>query len=305
MSMRKPNLFIVGAPKCGTTSMYIYLRQHPDIYMSEVKEPNYFNIDLYSPKFLRDENQYLSLFKDAKNEKRVGEASPWYLYSKNAAEEIFNFCGLVKIIIMLRNPIEMMHSVHSQQVFNGYEKFYDFETALNAENDRKLGKHLTQGAFLKEGLYYREVARFTPQIKRYYDVFGRENVHIITLEDLRENPEAEYVKTLMFLEIHLNYYPNFIVHNKNRRIRSSILRRTIKEPPQYLSWLMKRRFSPSQRKWLRQKLKRVNTRHGRRGKITPELRRDLEKELELEIEQLSILIGRDVSHWVKGVSTKI
>lgn len=85
--MRNPDFFIVGAPKSGTTAMYKYLKQHPDIFMPEVKEIHFFGTDLNSPWFIRDKEKYLSSFSNAKGEKRIGEASAWYLYSKNAADD--------------------------------------------------------------------------------------------------------------------------------------------------------------------------------------------------------------------------
>ena len=78
--MRRPDFFIVGAPKCGTTALYEYLKQHPEVFMpKEAKEPNFFGSDFNNPFFIRDENAYLALFADARYEKRVGEASVWYL----------------------------------------------------------------------------------------------------------------------------------------------------------------------------------------------------------------------------------
>ena len=79
--MRKPDVFIVGAPKCGTTSMYHYLRQHPDVFMPPKKEPHSFASDLDAPYFVRAEQEYLALFEEGAWAKRVGEASTWYLYS--------------------------------------------------------------------------------------------------------------------------------------------------------------------------------------------------------------------------------
>jgi hypothetical protein len=105
--MKKPDFFIVGAPKCGTTSLSEYLKQHPEIFMSEPKEPHFFGTDLESywgGRFerYRDVHKYLSLFANVQDEIRVGEASPWYLYSKRAAEEIKQFNPASRIIILLR-----------------------------------------------------------------------------------------------------------------------------------------------------------------------------------------------------------
>ena len=165
--MRTPNLFIVGAPKCGTTSLDNYLRQHPDVFMSPKKEPHYFGSDLYAPRFIRDWETYRVLFSGATDEAVVGEASVWYLYSQNAAREIHSVCPNAKIIIMLRNPVDQMHSLHSQRLYSGLETIRDFEDALAAEADRKRGQRIPPHAHPVEGLFYGDVASYAYQVERY------------------------------------------------------------------------------------------------------------------------------------------
>src|SRR5687767_1010670 len=105
--MHKPNFFIVGAPKCGTTSLYEYIRVHPEVFMPDRKEPAFFCSDFYKPRRMKEE-EYLSLFREAGSAKWIGEASTWYLYSDKAREGIKAFCPDARIIIMLRNPVDMM-----------------------------------------------------------------------------------------------------------------------------------------------------------------------------------------------------
>ena len=128
--MRKPNLFIVGAPKSGTTALYEYLKVHPEIFMSAYKEPHYFGSDLRGPRmeqFRGNDRKYLSLFAAATNEKWVGEASIWYLYSQRAAQEIKAYDPNAAIIIMLRNPLEMGYSMFYQSSYTGNEILPTFE----------------------------------------------------------------------------------------------------------------------------------------------------------------------------------
>src|SRR5437667_5641216 len=106
-NIRLPNFFIVGAPRCGTTALYTYLRQHPDIFLPETKEPHYFNRDMNSGGAIRDHKEYLSLFAGAQGRARVGEASVYYLSSAYAAREISKVCPGAKIIVMLRNPVDV------------------------------------------------------------------------------------------------------------------------------------------------------------------------------------------------------
>jgi len=128
--MRKPDFFIVGAPKCGTTALYRFLSQHPEIFLPKVKEVHFFGSDLYLPGYVPDTEKYLRLFANARDETRVGEASVWYLYSKVSAAEIKHFAPEASILIMLRNPVDMIHSLHSQLQYVGVERIKGFESAF-------------------------------------------------------------------------------------------------------------------------------------------------------------------------------
>jgi len=160
-----PDFFIVGAPKCGTTAMYIYLKEHPEIFMPEEKELHYFGSDLKSHWFQRDLNKYLSHFSACNGKKRVGEASVWYLYSKKAATEIKDFSPSSRIIIMLRNPIDMMYSNYYQFLYNGNENLPSFNEAIEAEEDRKRGMSIPETVHFVEGLFYSDTACLASRIK--------------------------------------------------------------------------------------------------------------------------------------------
>ena len=133
----RPDLFLVGAPKCGTTAFSDYLSQHPDIFMAR-KEMHFFGADLrFAPHFYRrDEAEYLAQFAARNNQRRVGEASVWHLFSKTAAAEIKAFSPEARIIVMLREPVEMMYSLFHYFRFDGNENLPTFEAALNAELSR-------------------------------------------------------------------------------------------------------------------------------------------------------------------------
>src|SRR5262245_23487023 len=165
--MRKPDFFIVGAPKCGTTAMNDYLQVHPEIFIPAKKEIHFFGADLQFLKGGRvTEQEYLTYFFPAQGEKRVGEASVWYLYSQHAAAEIQAFSPTARIIIMLRNPVDMMYSLHSQRLYNDNENLVNFAEALAAEGDRQQGKRLYPKASDVMGSLYRTAATYTPQVQR-------------------------------------------------------------------------------------------------------------------------------------------
>jgi hypothetical protein len=296
--IQKPDFFIVGAPKCGTTSMYEYLKQHPEIFMPEkIKEPHFFCTDFETPFYIRDLNKYLSLFSGAINEKRIGEASVWYLYSTRAAQEINKFCPLARIIIMLRNPVDTLYSLHSQFLFTGNENITDFEDAINAETDRKHGKRIPSSHYPVEFLFYREFVRYSKQVKRYLDTFPKENILILFFEEFQNDTDRIYRETLRFLGVNEYFKPNFKVYNPNKRARIKILRRYIEYPPWMIRMLSKTLLSESMRKNLFDKLQDFNIIYEPRKPMTRELRRRLQTEFIDEVAQLSSLIGRDLYFW--------
>jgi Sulfotransferase domain len=301
--MKKPNLFIVGAPKCGTTAMYEYLKQHPEIYMpAKVKEPNYFNKDIRFHHARMTQDEYLNLFSDAGKEKWIGEASVWYLYSKEAALRIKQFNPTARIIIMLRSPVEMLYSLHSEFFRCADEYIFDFKAALNAEADRRAGVDTKHKQLPMECLFYRQVARYSEQVKRYYDVFGRESVHVILYEDFRRDVESVYRGVLTFLGVADSFKPEFKVANANKKMRSMAVHRLVHYSP-LVARRFVRLFLPELLRWkIRMFINRLNFKEERRAPMDDEVRDSLQRELEPDIAQLSKLLRRDLSFWVSAES---
>ncbi len=127
--MAKPNLFIVGAPKCGTTAWYDYLRGHPDIFFPDVKEPSHFLTDFSAWPQVSDRAEYLRLFDESGDGRIIGEASPHYLYSDEAALNIREFNPDAKIIILVRDRADYLQSLYNEHLFNGVETIKDFRVA--------------------------------------------------------------------------------------------------------------------------------------------------------------------------------
>jgi len=305
----KPNFFIVGAPKCGTTSLHEYLQRHPDVFMPFFKEPHYFGSDLEGSRFRQFRGKparYLKLFRDARGEKRIGESSPWYLVSQRAAEEIQAYDPTAKIIIMLRNPIDMMYSMWSQFRYSGNEQIESFETALAAEADRRAGRRIRRAAHCITGLYYRDMARYVEQVPRYFNRFGRENVLVIIFDDFRADTPAVFRSVLDFLALDSNITMSFDIHNPNKEVRLEWLQKLIvnsgfslmllKDQLTYLATTHS--LVPySYRTRAVEGVIAVYTKYERRSPLTAELRQRLAAELEGEIDALSALLDRDLSHW--------
>ena len=295
--MKKPVFFIVGAPKCGTTALFSYLGAHPGIFMPERKELHYFGSDLQSRMFMRDEKTYLSLFQNAQDGQVPGEASVWYLYSRSAAKEIKTWCAEAKIIIMLRNPVDVLYSQHSQFLFNGNENIEDFEAAINAELDRKNGLRIPRSVHFVESLFYKDTVRFAEQVERYLKEFGRERVHIILYDDFKQDTEKEVRKTLRFLGVAEDIPLRFRMVNPNKKIRSRLLWKMMYEPAPVLLRLWRTIVPVSMRNRIKDTTKRLNSRYQPRSPLEPAVRRRLLDDMASEIEQLGKVIGKDLSHW--------
>ncbi|MCW6034870.1 sulfotransferase domain-containing protein [Spirulina subsalsa FACHB-351] len=305
---QKPNFFIVGAPKCGTTAMHSYLEQHPEIFMLNIpdspdnlaggkREIHFFGSDLNFSRPTLEE--YLSYFNETKDEKIRGESSVFYLYFKRAAQEIKQFNAEAKILIMLRNPLEMMYSWHSQLVFWGDENIADFATALKAEATRQKGMGIPEKRdHPVECFFYSKIACYTEQVKRYLDIFGRENVEIIIFDDFKQDTLAVYRKTLQFLGCRDDFAADFKVVNANRQVRNIAVQQFLRRPPKSLRSVVRFLIPSRIRKSLRGSLEQYNVEQKSRSPLNPELKERLQREFRPEIEQLSELLHRDLSHWV-------
>ncbi len=303
VAVKRPEIFIVGAFKAGTTALYEYLRAHPNIFMSTPKEPMYFGGDL-TPRYKRmSEAEYLALFKRAADGQHAGEASPWYLYSTAAAREIHDFNHAARIIVMLRNPVDVMYSQYSQLVFNQREDLTDFSAALAAEPDRRAGRRLPAGAIRPEALFYRHSVRFAEQVQRYLDVFGRPGVHFVVFDDLVADPRAVYRATLEFLGVDPTFQVDLSVYNPNRRARSGRLQGAIFNPPPALRGVVGRLRQMPIAHRLRDALVSANSAQAARPTMDPELRRSLTAEFAPQVTELGELVGRDLSAWSKVGST--
>lgn len=303
--IKKPDFFVVGAPKCGTTALNQYLAAHGDIFVGR-KEMHYFGSDLKfgSQFYRRDEQAYLAEFEGCEDATRVGESSVWYLFSRTAAREIKAFNPEARIIIMLREPATMMHSMYHQFLCDGNEHLSTFEEALKAEDERRAGRLLSRQNYFAQGMLYRAAARFTDQVKRYFDVFGREQVKVIIYDDFARDTSGVYAQTLEFLGVSpskIDPGMDFGVVNGNQSVKSPALRAFLQDPwvrgtaVRLRPLLPKAAFALLQE--VGQHLNSKNLRPAKRTPFAPELRISLQREFAPEVERLSELLGRDLTYW--------
>jgi hypothetical protein len=205
---RVPDFIIAGHAKCGTTALYEMLRQHPQIFMPELKEPLYFATDLRM-RFQRpaagplptELEEYLALFADTPPGHVAGEASSSYLWSREAAGEIAAVAPRAKIVGILREPASFLRSLHLQLLQNHIESVGDLRKALALEPKRREGKRIPRRSTRPQALWYSERVRYAEQLRRYEAVFGPEQLLFLIYDDFRAENEATVRKVLRFLEV--------------------------------------------------------------------------------------------------------
>ncbi len=208
MRRRMPDFLIVGHPKCGTTALWEMLRQHPRIYMPDVKEVRFFATDLHlsadqAPAGTRRTfDQYTALFAGAQPEQRAGEASPLYLYSKVAAEEIAAAAPGARAIAILREPAGFLRSLHMQWVRSHFEDEKSFGKAISLEDRRRRGRSLPASVHGRpQMLFYSEYVRYVEQLRRFHEALGRERVLTLVYDDFRADNAGAIREVLRFLEM--------------------------------------------------------------------------------------------------------
>ncbi len=294
--MAKPNLFLVGAPKCGTTSLHAYLSQHPIIHMSDPKEPHHFGRDLVmtQPRIL-DRKQYEGLFDAGASLPYRGESSVWYLYSKSAAQELHEYNPDARILISLRDPVELMYSLHGQYLRSINETIINFEEALRAETDRRNGKRIPRESHFPAGLLYRHVVDYVPQINRFIRRFDRDQILIVLFEQLTINTHGTFRRILDFLDLPETGTVKFEIHNKAAVPRNMNFRRFLKVHPKIQK--IYGRLPEELRGGIGNAALRLFFKSHDRGVLSPDLRRVLVRELTPEIDRLEELVEQDLSAW--------
>lgn len=311
-----PDFIVVGANKGGTTSLYHYLKQHPEVYLSPIKEPHFFSKDIdttlfskafaqnklqdidayvhgdlateYHAAFVREWQHYRLLFKNAVNEKAIGELSTSYLYSEVAAKEIYNALGDIKIIIALRNPVERAFSHYRMNLYTGNSNIFSFSEALQEDRLHIPKVWGNANLYLELGLYY-------VQVKRYLDTFSAANIKIIFTEDLKSNADVVITDLYTFIGVDNSFKPDTSVRYNEVYT------------PKYknLTWLLNvsgirplaKKISSGRMKELGIKLLYRNKED--KGQITASEKAFLIDFYKDDVQKLSQLLHKDLSHWMQ------
>ena len=299
---KKPNFFIVGAPKCGTTALSEYLKEHPNVFISTTKEPHYFASDMVYHRTIENGDDYLTLFKETTEEHiAVGEASVWYLYSEKAIQNIYSFNENAKIIIMLRKPVDMVYSMHSQQIQSIGEDILDFEKAWDMEDERKQGRSIPKHILHIPNLYYSEIAKYNTQLNNLYKFFPKKQVKIILFDDFKKDTKKIYNEVLKFLDLPLYDKKVFPVVNENSIIRNKfiaiLLRNKFYIPKKILE--KTKILLQLQNKGLHGVLYDINKMKIERAQINNIIKKRVILHYKNEVDLLAKLLNKDLTEWNK------
>ena len=293
-----PNFFIIGAQKAGTTSLYYYLKQHPQVYMSPRKEPHFFE-GMHSEYRKRgrtlppvtDLGDYQGLFEGVTDEKAIGEASASYLYSPKAPALIERSVPDAKLIAVLRNPADRAYSnfVHCVQV--GREPLASFAPALQAEEKRVRENWGPLWHYKQKGFYY-------AQVKRYFNMFGQDRVKVYLYDDLEDEPFGMLRDIFRFLDVDETFVADLsIEHNtaglpRNKSIYA-VAKRLASRNPALKVTLLERFLPAGPRRYVKDQV------FVKPPPLAAEVRRQLIDSYKEDILKLQELIQRDLSPWLE------
>lgn len=285
-----PNFIIVGAPKSGTTSLYHYLSEHPQVFMSEPKEVNFFSREeierqglFYKDFKAKDLDEYKKLFLEANDEKAVGEGSVSYLFYPETPAKIKALLPDVKIIILLRDPVSRGYSHYLMDYRLGLVDVPYEEIVLKTCTYKNA--HLYYQQYVELGLYYE-------QVKRYFELFGKEQVKIYFQEDLRQDTQKIILDLYEFLEIDPSDMPNIErEHNAFSMPKSNLIHKL------YSSHFIRTFLSIVFPETLKEKIKNALFERKQKPKLDEQLRVQLLDIYRQDIKNLEGLLNKDLSHW--------
>jgi hypothetical protein len=297
--VRVPDFFIIGAPKCGTNALYSYLKDHPEVYMPDLKEPHYFSRDFPDLAQVDDQDAYMRLFEAAPAGTVLGEASVWYLYSDVAVPAITEANPAARFIAILRNPVDAAYSLHTQFLRSLKEGEDDFETAWKLQEERRHGRKLPRYCPEPRCVQYQEVYSFGFQMQRLMERVPPHQLKILIFEDFFADVESGYSELLEFLGLEPDGREEFAVANENRAARSRTVTRflagaTAALPGDLMAWRRALRAFGIRPLHL---LNRHNTVPAARPPLRPEIRRTVARALADDVRRLESVLDRSLACW--------
>ena len=293
-----PSFLIIGAQKAGTTALWWYLRQHPDVFMPERKEPHHFTFVGSPPRFsgprsvldraIVDRAEYERLFASGRGRRALGEASPSYLYAEGVAERIRATIPDARLIAILRQPAERAFSAYLHFRRDGREPAASFEEALALEEERRR-------AGWGYPWRYRDLGFYARQLARYYAVFPRDRLRVYLTEDLSRDALSVVTDAYAFLGVDSSFRPDTSL----RPNVSGIPRSPLLQPVFAWQGPVRARLAALIPRGTRMRLRSTLGRTLlQRPRLDPETRARLTADFADDIRELNVLLERDLSPWL-------
>ena len=299
-----PSLFILGAPKCGTSALYEYLAGHPGLFLPDNKEPHYHASDFYVrdtglSRRMADRERYLSLFAEARPDQIAGEGSTWYLASEAAVPSILADASDARFIVMLRAPWVMARSLHAHHVRKLYDDVEDFETAWSLSKTRAAGDRLPKHCPDPKMLDYPAACTFAPKLERLFAQVPRDRALVLIYEEVFADPRAGYLRVLDFLGLPDDGRTDFARVNPNRELRSKWLYAltTYRPWPLRAVWPLAKRIANGLGLRPGQALFEANQKITTRTPTKPETDTMLRDAFAADVTATEAILGRRIEMW--------
>ena len=312
---------IVGGPRCGTTSLARWLSDHPEICFSNVKEPHFFTMhdlggdsDAELRRIVGDE--YLArYFPHCDGGRMLAEGSVSYLYGPERVAPLLRLWPDAKFIIAVRDPMQMLPSLHQRLLVTGDENVTDFDRAWRLVGDRRAGRNIPRSCIDPRFLDYEASGRLGTFVARFFEIVGRERCLVVVHDDLIADPATVYRDMLEFLGLEHDGRTDFRARRSAKGFKLGWLQRLLKRPPVATRAVLagekfRERVKPVKEKQpgriasailrARKRLLRWNKAPAPPVHVSPEVRRDIADRLRGEVEELGRLLDRDLSHWLKS-----
>lgn len=298
----KPNLFLVGAAKSGTTALATFLAEHPRIFMAHVKEPSWWSDDYrrgQAAARLDVQADYDALYApaDPADYDYALDASTTYLISRTAIPRIAAYQPEGRFIVSLRDPVAMAQAFHMEVLFNTVEDVEDFETAWRLQEERAQGRSLPPRCPEPKRLQYREICAVGAQLERLRAVVPEERLLVLFQDDMTRDPAGQWPRIFDFLGIEAHDF------DPTRRVgaahfqRFPKLARFYQQPPDWIAPAVRGGKRLLAKTGATGMAKKALSRSGQRAALSPEFERELREAFDPEVQTLERLTGRDLSAW--------
>ena len=300
--MKKPNFFIVGPGRSGTTALSEYLDSHPNVFMSIPKEPHYFCTDF--PKIRKNKgftelDSYLKLYEKCKPQHiAIGEASPSYIISSEALQNIYQFNPEAKIVVIVRNPIDKAYSHFINFKNNNLENQNYFETAWQLQDQRKQGQMLPSNNIEPITFQYGRLCKLAEPIERLFSLFPKQQIKVIIFDDFVNDTKKIYTEILSFLNINDDNRVKFPKAGESRISRFIWLNAFLRNPPLSLKFIVNGKLARNVKNKIVAQVDKWNTK-AKPPLLEEKFRQELAKYFHDDVKKLSELLDKDLMHWVK------